>query len=319
MTTFERNELNAKSQGGTEITTTGLQKYLEQHVPNLDKFQIITSRVRNLYEDKIRVLHLHDLALDPESAHLKNEEGRNRFHKLVFSSNWQYQSFRDYLGLPFDSRSTIIETGVDSFEPIWSAKDFSGPIKLIYTSTPHRGLDILVAVFEELVKEYPNIELDVFSSFKIYGWDERDKQYEPLYDRCRNHPKINYRGFSPQPIVRQAVAEAHILAYPNIWPETSCRSLIEAGMAGLLCVHPNHAALPDTAGGMTMMYDFDTDIQAHANNFYRTMKRAIETVDLSQTQDELFFASQYFEKRFSWETIGEKWVDLITQLEETYK
>ena len=317
---FKRNELNANSNGGSELTTSGLQKVLETSPVSkdlLDKFQFITSRVRDLNEDKIRVLHLHDLANDPESRHLADVNKRNRFHKLVFSSNWQYQQFRDVLGVPFDIKSTVIETGIDTFKPIFKPKKFDGPIRLIYTSTPHRGLNILCSVFDQLSKEYPNIELDVYSSFKIYGWDERDKDFEPLYEFCRNHPKINYHSFQPQEVVREALVNAHILAYPNTWPETSCRSLIEAMMAGLLCVHPNHAALPDTAGGMTYMYDYDSNPNVHANYFYANLKRAVEVVE--SAQNHLDFVAEYAERRFSWDYIGPRWVQLVYSLNEQYK
>jgi hypothetical protein len=36
-------------------------------------------------------------------------------------------------------------------------------IKLIYHTTPHRGLQILVPVFEKLCEWHDDIELDVFS------------------------------------------------------------------------------------------------------------------------------------------------------------
>jgi len=320
--TFSRNELNQNSKGGTELTTTALQRILENSAnvsDKLDKFQIITSRVRELDENRIRVLHLHDLANDPESQHLKDPNKRNRFHKLVFSSNWQYQQFRDYLGVPFDSQSTVIETGVDSFRSLNTEKDRTGTVRLIYFSTPHRGLQILVPVFEELAKNNPNVILDVFSSFKIYGWDQRDAEFEELYERCRQHTQINYHGFQEQEVVREAVSKAHILAYPNIWPETSCRTLIEAMMAGVLCVHPNFGALPDTAGGMTFQYDYVQDINQHANIFYQALSQAVGIVQQENIQNHLKFISNYADARFSWDNIGPRWEQLIFGLYEQYK
>jgi hypothetical protein len=43
-------------------------------------------------ETKIRILWQHDLPGDPESEHLKNG-GHDRFHKIVFVSNWQMQQY----------------------------------------------------------------------------------------------------------------------------------------------------------------------------------------------------------------------------------
>jgi UDP-glucose:(glucosyl)LPS alpha-1,2-glucosyltransferase len=314
---IELNELNKESQGGTELTTKNLFDRLDRE--ELENVQIITARVRELKQDKIRIYHLHDLALDPEAAHLKEEESRKRFHKLVFSSNWQYQQYRDYLGVPYSHQSTVIETGV---EPISFTSKPKDKIRLIYTSTPHRGLEILVPVFEVLAKKYPNIELDVFSSFGIYGseWEQRNKPFEELFERCRVHPQINYHGWASNDVVREAYQRAHIFAYPCIWPETSCRSLIEAMSAGCLSVHPNFSALTDTSGGLTVQYDGDhSDINAHANMFAHTLMYAIDNVQNNDLTNWLSFVKSYADARFSWTTVIHKWKSMIAALKAEHR
>lgn len=314
---IELNELNKESQGGTELTTKNLFDRLDRE--ELENVQIITARVRELKQDKIRIYHLHDLALDPEAAHLKEEESRKRFHKLVFSSNWQYQQYRDYLGIPYSHQSTVIETGV---EPIPFTNKPKDKIRLIYTSTPHRGLEILVPVFEVLAKKYPNIELDVFSSFGIYGseWEQRNKPFEELFERCRAHPQINYHGWASNDVVREAYQRAHIFAYPCIWPETSCRSLIEAMSAGCLSVHPNFSALTDTSGGLTVQYDGDhSDINAHANMFAHTLMYAIDNVQNNDLTNWLSFVKSYADARFSWTTVIHKWKSMIAALKAEHR
>jgi UDP-glucose:(glucosyl)LPS alpha-1,2-glucosyltransferase len=314
---IELNELNKESQGGTELTTKNLFDRLDRE--ELENVQIITARVRELKQDKIRIYHLHDLALDPEAAHLKEEESRKRFHKLVFSSNWQYQQYRDYLGVPYSHQSTVIETGV---EPISFTSKPKDKIRLIYTSTPHRGLEILVPVFEVLAKKYPNIELDVFSSFGIYGseWEQRNKPFEELFERCRAHPQINYHGWASNDVVREAYQRAHIFAYPCIWPETSCRSLIEAMSAGCLSVHPNFSALTDTSGGLTVQYDGDhSDINAHANMFAHTLMYAIDNVQNNDLTNWLSFVKSYADARFSWTTVIHKWKSMIAALKAEHR
>lgn len=309
---IELNELNKESNGGTELTTRGLFNRLTRE--ELEGVQIVTARVRDLDPDRIRIYHLHDLAGDPEASHLKEAASRSRFDKLVFSSNWQYQQYRDYLGVPYSNHSCVIETGVEPIPFVDKPKD---KIRLIYTSTPHRGLEILVPVFIALAERYPNIELDVFSSFGIYGsaWEQRDKQYEPLFEACRNHPQINYHGWADQETVRAAYQRAHIFAYPCIWPETSCRSLIEAMSAGCLAVHPNFSALADTCGGLTVQYDGDhEDINLHANIFAHTLMYAIENVQNNDLTNMLQFIKTYADNRFSWETVMPKWKGLIASL-----
>lgn len=309
---IELNELNKNSNGGTELITRELFDRLDRS--ELEPFQIITSRVRELKEEKLRVLHLHDLPLDPENAHLKEEKNRNRFHKMVFVSNWQYQQFRDYLGVPYDLRSTVIPNG---FEPIEMVRKEKDKIRLIYTSTPHRGLEILVPVFEALAANDPNIVLDVYSSFGIYGWPERDKQYEPLFERCKNHPQINYHGWQPNEVVREALQKAHIFAYPCIWQETFCRAMVEAMSAGCVCVHPNFSALPEVSGGMNVMYDGDhVNHNAHATTFAHSLLYAIQRVRQHDLTPFLEYVKNYTDTRYSWENTIPRWKSLLASLRD---
>jgi len=310
---FEENEISKNSQGGTESVKRGLAERLPEGLA--DDFQIICSRVREIDEEKIRIYWLHDLPEDPETNHLKDENSRNRFHKLVFCGNWQYNRYRDFLGIPPSKDHVVIETPIDPFPVTTKEKD---KIRFIYTSTPQRGLELLIPVFEELAKKHDNIHLDVFSSFKIYGWEEADTKFEPLYDRIRKHPQMTYHGFVPNDVVREHLLKAHIFAYPSIWLECNSRSLIEAMSAGCFCVHPNLGGLPDTSGNMTFMYQMDNDPQVHMNIFYHACEQAINIVKEGAAEDFIKFSKAYADSRYTWAKITKQWEDLLTGLKGQY-
>lgn len=313
---FEENDISSKAQGGTEITKRSLAKLIDPKL--LENFQIIPSRVREIQDDKIRIYWQHDLPEDPEVNHLKNESSRNRFHQFVFSSNWQLNDYASKIGFPLDERSRVIETPVTPFEP--NIQKNSERVDLIYFSTPQRGLEILLPVFEELCKKLPSgkVHLHVYSSFLIYGWVEQDKLFEPLYERCRQHPHITYHGFAPQEQLREALKNADILAYPSIWKETSCRVLIESMSAGLLCVHPNLAALSDTSGNLTSMYQYIEDKNKHANLFLSYLEHAITVVHTEPVQNYLRFQKAYADSRFGIQKIASQWEGLLHDLNEQY-
>lgn len=306
---FEENEISKNAFGGTEITKRTLAKFVPGDLAS--NFQIIPSRVRDLNEDKIRIYWQHDLAEDPEVNHLRESSSRDRFHKFVFSSNWQLNEFVTKLNFPFDENSQVIETPIEVFEKHEKPTDY---VNLIYFSTPQRGLDILVPVFEELSKKYENIHLHVFSSFKIYGWDDSDKMFEPLYDKIRSHPKMTYHGFAQQNVLRSHLKTSHILAYPNIWKETSCRVLMESMSAGLMCVHPNYGALADTSGGLTSMYQYNDDVNKHANMFYRFLEHSINVVNTPEAQNYLKFVKSYADVRFNIDKIASQWEGMLQDL-----
>jgi glycosyltransferase involved in cell wall biosynthesis len=304
---FEENEISLKANGGTEISKRSIAKFIPEELAK--EFQIIPSRVREINEDKIRIYWQHDVADDPEIVHLKDGNSRNRFHKFVFVSNWQLYDYNVKLGFPLNEKSIVIENPIEPLPKV--TKEFD-KIRLIYFSTPQRGLQILIPVFEALAKKYGDrIHLDVFSSFKIYGWEEADTQFESLYEQIRQHPQMTYHGYADQTVLREHLLKAHILAYPSIWLETSCRVLIESMSAGLLCVHPNLAALPDTSGNLTSMYQFNEDNNKHANLFYEHLEHAINVVENEQAQNYLKFVKAYADTRFNLDKISGQWKNLL--------
>lgn len=315
MSGFEENEISKNAFGGTEIAKRKLASLIDPEL--LDNFQIICSRPRELDMEKIRVFWCHDLPEDPESKQFQNQEFIDSFHKFVFISNWQLQRYQLIHNITLDDKAVVLETG---FEPapkecLIKPKD---KIRLVYTSTPQRGLDILVAVFEMLAKNRSDIHLDVFSSFKIYGWDDADIQFEPLYDKIRNHPQMTYHGFVPNDTLREHLNAAHIFAYPSTWIETSCRAMLEAMSAGLVCVHPNFGALPETSGSLNVMYQMHTDKQQHASVFINHLNAAIELVKDDQEKGTIEFNKVFADSRYNIERIKKQWDTVLKKLYETY-
>ena len=143
-------------------------------------------------------------------------------------------------------------------------------------------------------------------------------QYEPIYERIRNHPQMTYHGFAPNEIVKEHLLQAHIHAYPSIWLECNSRSVIEAMSSGLLCVHPNYGGLTDTSGGMNFMYQGDQDLNKHASIFYHALDHAIKRVSTDDVQQHLRLTKLYADSRYSWDRITSIWTDLLLNLKDRY-
>jgi len=296
--------------GGTELMGAGLERHVDPQL--LSKFQIIRSRVRQLDPTRKAILWLHDLPGDPESEHLRDPASRSRFAKIVMVSNWQMQQYKDCLGVPY-SDCVVLKNAI---EPIVDIDKGSDKIRLIYHPTPHRGLQILVPIFERLCDFHNDIELDVFSSFKLYGWQERDEQFESVIQRCKAHPKINYHGTQPNGVVRQALGRAHIFAYPSIWRETSCLCAMEAMSAGALIVAPNYAGLPETTGGFAIMYQWDEDVNRHAVMFLNQLNNAIVAWKQQRAGllTHLETQKSYADNMYSWQRRAAEWTDFLTSI-----
>ena len=318
---IETNEFAKNANGGTELFMRML--YNGKTIPRemLLQTQIIPSRIRELKNHKIRILTMHDLPEDPEAQKLQDANYRLNFHKLVFISNWQYQQFRNKMNLPYSSQSCVIENALEPIDVDINQKpNPTDTVHIAYMTTPHRGLNILVPVFQELAKTDKKIHLHVHSSFKMYGWDHADNEYEQLFNICREHDQITYHGYTEFNQLREMMKGYHICAYPSIWEETACRQVLEAMSAGMLCVHPNYGALFDTTGGMNFMYDGSADINEHANTFFNQMRLAIDAIrdGWDDVKDRLIFNKSYIDTRYHPTLASLKWKKLIGTLLQQY-
>lgn len=120
------------------------------------------------------------------------------------------------------------------------------PRRAYYSSTPHRGLDVLLQTWPLIKAAVPDAELVVYSSLKVYGVPEM-AEFQALYDLARQLPGVIYKGSVGQAELRQAAMASRVLAYPCIFPETGCVTAMEAMAAGCVVVSTSLGALPETA------------------------------------------------------------------------
>ena len=300
--------MNMKAMGGTEIQMREIFKRLPRDL--LKEVQIIPTRLTGELDPKrIRIAYIHDLVHDPAVSYLK-DGGHSKLHALVFPSNWSMQQYIGVYNVPW-YKCRVINNGIVPFEDHEKPKD---KLRIIYTPTPHRGLSILAGVFDQLCKKYDYIELDVYSSFALYTWQERDKEFEPLFDFLRNHPKCNYHGTVSNDEVREALKRSRIFAYPSIWNETSCRCLMEAMSAGLVCVHPNLGALYETASRLTLQYQFQEDTTRHAKLFGHMLDAAIRDIDKPELQSSIGVQKGYARAFYNIDSSAQQFENLIRGL-----
>jgi len=262
--------LSRNARGGTEMMRERLLNNVPQEL--LQNFAIHFSRPREMHRDVKNIFYCHDLVMDPENKILK-DGGWRKFDHFVFVSYWQRDQYVSAYGIPY-SRCTVIPNAIElEYTPIQKRTD---QIRFIYHTTPHRGLELVYPIFDALSKQFDNIHLDVYSSFKIYGWEQRDKSYEQLFEKLKAHPKITYHGSKSNDEVLAALKESHIFLYPSIWQETSCIAMIEAIRSGVLVIHPSYAALPETSSSATLMYEYTEDVHEHANIAFIVTKNLLE-------------------------------------------
>lgn len=309
-----RVESQKNAKGGTEQMQERIYGSLDRAL--LEKFQIWFSRFdANQFNPlKKQILYCHDLPGDPMYEETLGISGRKKFLKICFVSNWQMQMFINHYQLDW-SQCFVLPNAVEPINDVVLPKPVKNDkINLIYHTTPHRGLEILAHVFDVVSKKYP-ITLDVFSSFSVYGQSQRDLGYGQLFDFLRGHPLVEYHGGQSNGVVREALGSAHIFAYPSIWPETSCISLIEAMSAGVVAVHPNFAALFETAANNTVMYQMQNSLNDHARIFQENIENTVKGFLEGGGVIELSIAARnHANKNYNWQRTSIIWTEFLSSL-----
>ena len=305
-----KNMINPNAKGGTELLLEELYSHLPADL--WKEFNIMQSRVRDeFFDDRPTLLWLHDLPGDPESEHLKDSKLRERFEKIVFVSHWQQDKYARYLGIPYEE-GIVLKNAINEIPVHEKPKD--GKIKLIYFSTPHRGLHILESAIRVLSQQRDDFEVDVISSFKLYGNEEADSQFQVLFDRLDQLECVNYYKSLPNNQIRERLKTSHILAYPSVYEETSCRVLLESMAAGCLAVVPNYGALTETGTDYAWMYNWESDPARHAQKFANILSHAIDAFWNPGVQDILKMQTSYYNNFYSWNMRKYEWMDFMESL-----
>lgn len=306
-----KDDLTRNARGGTELLADRIIANVDPDL--LQGVQIIFSRPGKLLDGYKKILYLHDLPGDPAIAQIADENFRNQFAWIVFVSHYQRTMFGKFYGFPMTFNMIVIKNAI---QPIPDHRKPTDKLRLIYHTTPHRGLELLYPVFNKLNSAYPGLmELKVFSSFDMYGWGERDQPYEALFKRLEDHPDITYSKSVPNEQIRQELQQAHIFAFPSIWEETSCMALMEAMSANLFCAHSDLGALPETSFGMNHMYPFITDRNHHATALYWSLERAIKSIvaNIDQFNDGPMESKKIIDETHNIDTFKYLWESYLSE------
>lgn len=197
--------------------------------------------------------HAHD---QPAMRALADQGATAAWAAIVAISDWHRGKLIETFRLD-PARVRVRRNAIGAaFENVISVPN-SGPARLVYTSTPFRGLDVLLGVFPGLRAAFPGLTLDVFSSLGVYQVAAKDDPFGPLYERARALPGVRLRGSIPQSELANELAHADILAYPSTFAETGCIAAMEALAAGLDVVSSDLGALPEATMGFGKLTAID--------------------------------------------------------------
>ena len=150
-----------KPMGGTEIMYHELMRRLPDEYK--ERFSIF-NYVSHADFSKPTIFW-NQLSYDqPAIEWLKEPSNIDQISHFVFVSHWQSELFRKIFKIA-GYKTSVIQNACIGVQQRPSGK--RDKVKICYTSTPYRGLDVLLSAWQILKPE--DCELHVFSSCKIYG------------------------------------------------------------------------------------------------------------------------------------------------------
>jgi len=299
--------------GGTELQYQLLYKYVDNSL--LDNFLITTSVPEKipLSKDKINILWQQNSYDQPNLIDwFSNKDNHKKYDFYVFNSHWCYEKFRMRFKIPCH-KSTVIKNAVERFpEKIFIRKN---KVKLIYHSTPWRGLNVLLGAMQ-LVKN-KDVELDVYSSTQIYGdqfKSANDDQYKGLYEQAKALPNVNYIGYVSNEEIRKKLQEYDLYCFPSIWEETSCISAIEALTAGLHMITTNYGALFETCSEWPVYVNYTKDYKDLAKLFAFSIDEVCNYLYKGTVPDFLKRQQAFYNDFYSWDRRKSEWSQFLQGL-----
>ena len=296
-----------KPYGGTEIQLEYLHKYVDKDL--LNKVQITTSVPEKTPIDptKINVLWVHNSYDQPNLyPWFKNKLNHRKYDWYVFNSHWTYEKYRLMFDIPTDI-SVVIKNGFDDDLIVKSEFKPKEKLKLIYTSTPWRGLDVLLNAMEQIKTD--KVEIDIYSSTQIYGdafKKVNDDQFIKLYDKAKSLKYVNYKGYINHKELMKVLHTYDCYVHPSTFEETFCLAAMESLAAGLVTMTTDLGALYETCAEFPIYVPYLKDKEALAKQF----AGAIDMLpDLISNVDEnrIKFQMQYYRQYYHWNVIKTYW------------
>ena len=247
---------------------------------------------------KKRYLWLHDT--NPESAIIPRLE---KLDKIIVLSK-AHRSL--YPNVP-DEKIMLSANGIipEQFE---NRNVERHPHRLIYASSPDRGLGCLLNLWPKIKERVPDAEL-----YWAYGWESFDKvrasdpnalAFKAEIKKLLEQPGCHEVGRIGHQELADLFLSCGVWGYPTEFFEIFCITAVKAQAAGCIPVCTSVGALPYvvTSGASVQSTNIYTDAEAK--------DRFVEAVVKAMSDDLTFDRGAMMEsarKRWSWENVAKQW------------
>lgn len=186
------------------------------------------------------------------------------------------------------------------------------PRRLMYASSPDRGLMHLLEIFRRAKENVPDLELHVF-----YGFDNMDKvinSSNPNSGRAKwiketllkamDQPGVYHHGRLGQRALLREWLKSGLWCHPSDFPETSCITCMDAQACGVIPITGPLWAVKENVEHGTFVSGDPGNNLVRAHYTLELIRLAKDLEEQAAIRDEMI---PYALKRFDWERFADQW------------
>lgn len=248
---------------------------------------------------KKNYLWIHDMIQAGEFT----QDRLEKVDKVMFLS----KPHRNFFPNVPEEKVMYTSNGIDLSMLEVDAKDVERkPWKMIYTSSPDRGLLCLLKMWPKIKEKYPEAEF-----YWYYGWQTFDAHNQGNLERMSfkkqildllNQEGVHEGGRIDHHAIAKEMASSSLWVYPTEFIETSCITAMKAQALGCIPVTTDVGALSETVRHGVKLKHSDIYSNAEAQeDFIRQIGIAHETAQVTRE------VMQKDAEVFSWDKVAESW------------
>lgn len=228
----------------------------------------------------------------------------DQYNKVLALSPFHKKYLMSMYGIP-ENKIFVTRNGIKperfKYDPVQK-----NPNKIIFSSSPDRGLDRTMRVLDRAREKHPNLELHVFYGMEQLPKYGRQKQYDMLKAMIDERPWVKYHGGVDQETLMQHMRESVLWVYPTDFLETSCITAMEMIGNSVYPIVRNFGALPDTLSqareqGMASIIDSDCVTEAEFNTYAEEVVKALDEKRWEHVRMDM--------DKYSWKEVAKDWLN----------
>ncbi len=294
------------------------ERYIQQNWIDL----FISSRTVDTFRFPIRAgvkaVWIHDIFIGPDPAMDIRSDVVDVYAAL---SPWHSRYLLEHHKELPEEKIWVVPDGVDVSR--FDGTEERNPHRMIWSSSPDRGLLALLVMFPRIRKRVPDAELHIYYGFN--NWDKAvaarndpvERQHHSAVKQGLEQEGIHVHGRIGQDELAREFMKTGVWGYSSLFWETHCITAVEAMLAGCNIVSTYLAGLETTVGydhGVLLPPTMASYLEPHASYADPFIDTVVKMMLETQAYEEVRMRARKHAEQFDWSRVADLWVEKYQEL-----